>query len=242
MGNIVVQLTSGYLLFPLFLVCLSCVRFCVYAMRNKYHPAVVTKDLWRLYKGRQLQRDFHFVKQSPYYTYGMSVERGIDYESRCAVHDLVPQLQPVNDLVTNEIYLRVAHRANWGMGLQLGHCYIDRSVCRWCTRVLPVAAFFIGNCYHCVQCIGTEILPRFCGPRLYLLRASGLIPDELCLFVAKQMGLLCFSADDSTTTVLTHCDCQMYDCKSDVEKRQLLLYMMKFRVLRKRLSGFVEEQ
>lgn len=202
--------------------------------QHKYHE-VVTKDWWQLYRGRRETRDFDQPSRCSC-SYQLA-QRDIDYSLNIRISDaplLVTILRHMTSaLICDEIYLRVAHRTSDGF---LGNYSVDRVQCMNCWRLLPVSALFLAGYYYCVECIRTELLPRFCGERLWLLREAGLIPYDLVLLVVKYVAYLSFSHSDITRVWDgRHCDCFVYDCQSKEEKGVLRKYLAQYLKLQNKL-------
>jgi len=202
----------------------------VWTTQMEYHKRV-TRDWWKVYLQRGRLRKVNFVKTDSTCNYALDVRSAdIDIGGRTnrplAITIDVLLKSVTTALVNNEIYLRTAHYSHDGF---LGDYTVDISTCVCCSVHLPAIACFLGDHYYCLKCIRTEVLPRFCSERFRLLRATGLIPDELVSLVIRDMVLLSF---DHRQIRMAHsqckCDCKhlnLYDCQREcITKRVVDLH------------------
>lgn len=196
----------------------------IWTIHMLYHKRV-TQDWWSAYIARRSLRKIDFIKTYPRINYELDLPSNlIDImrrtESMGYIDPRILLTTVTNVLVDNEIYLRTAHYSHDGF---LHNYTVDISCCIVCSVHLPRIACFLGNYYYCLECIRTEVLSRFCSERIFMLRATGLIPDDVVYFVIQRMVLLSF---DHRQISMAHtqctCQCDLYDCQSEYEKSREL--------------------
>lgn len=191
-----------------------------------YHKRV-TQDWWDLYIARRSLRRIDFTTTHSTVNYRLDVPSNkIDItrrtESMGYVDPTILLTTVTSALVDDEIYLRTAHYSHDGF-LHNYNYTVDISCCIVCSVHLPRIACFLGNYYYCLECIRTEVLSRFCSERIFILRATGLIPNDVVNVVIQRMVLLSF---DHRQISMAHtqctCQCDLYDCQSEDEKSREL--------------------
>ncbi len=201
------------------LLSLFCVvRFCDFLRLTQHRWQ---RNWWQLYKERRETRDFDFVPTGVLCSFRLSqyeIDRSLCLSNEKNTH----AVEMTRPLLRDEIHLRVAHQCDGNTAH--GHI-VSRVCCIGCRALLPTSAFFVACHYWCVECIVGEMLPRFCGERLWLLKETGLVPYDLALLVVKYVAHLSFSHSDIVKIWDgDHCPCsspEKYHCQSKEEKREL---------------------
>lgn len=207
----------------------------VRTIRMQYHKRV-TRDWWSVYIERCRWRPIVFSNTDYISNYELDFRANdIDIRRRTRICrlTLVERLKNMtNALINNEIYLRIAHYSYDGF---LGQYTVDIACCIGCSAHLPDIACFICNNYYCLACIKTEVLPRFCGERLCLLGATGLLPDELVDVIARNIALLSFDHRQIHMDISSVCQCDLYDCRRKDKMDRVLDLQAELSSLRKTL-------
>jgi hypothetical protein len=186
------------------------------------------KDWWQIYAKRRENRSFEYEGT------GFIRQYSIDHSKQAdSIGPITTYGRPTyRALLCDEIYLRVAHYSH-----PLFDNSVQRLCCIACRVLLPTSALFLAGYYYCVTCIEKNLLPSFCGERLWLVREAGFMPDDLILLVVKYVAYLSFSHRDIEQILEGHhCDCALYDCQSKEEKRILCDYLAQYLKLQKKLS------
>lgn len=171
----------------------------------------VKKDWWSAYRKRERLREpssyLNTVSESIYDIDGkgpgdMSNRDGWE---RMQFREI--SIEIYNALVSSEISLKTAHYCNGGF---LGNYTTAFAHCLCCLIKLPITACYINGYYYCLSCIKKSMLPRFCAPRILLMREMKILPIDIVKIITRFIIGLSFS---QTSLKVEKCqNCFVYRC------------------------------